>query len=183
MNQETFIKSCQDYISSILRADRKYFMFDIDIEYSLIFDDDLSFVARWNKGTNHIDININAIQEAADNDELHLIEYYLLMEIRHIYQYLSLINKIDRSNIYFERDVLKELKHDFDNPINRSDEDEYFSQISVVDAYSFALAVMKIKYDDERLILPIPNCYLRKDFSNMVNHLVEYLEDREFEFS
>ena len=117
-------------------------------------------------------MNIKAVDSAYREDEPLQIEYFLLHEIRHIYQHLEIENfRKDPSkccNSEFVKKWAEEEKSYITALDSDGDENEgYFTQDMEMDAYAYAFAVMKYKYGEIKYLY-VPDAYKNGEFNNIV---------------
>ena len=116
--------------------------------------------------------------------DLYTVEYFLLHEIRHIFQHLIIEDYQNGREVPFDSKLVEQwiFENNKENYIKALDEngnenDGYFKQDIEIDAYAFSLAVMKYKYD-EKLIqhLYVPHQF-GDAFWNIVTDWIRYFKE------
>lgn len=141
----------KDLVNNIIKENRKFFGFSETIKWSFGYDEDLSVTATCNRNTNLITINVLAFEKSLREDNLMTIEYFLLHEIRHMFQHLIIEDYKNKKEIYIPKEIVKKWIYESNHYIKSVDENNnlnaaYFCQDSEIDAYAFSYAVMKYKY-------------------------------------
>ena len=140
-------------ITNIINENVKFFRFRETIKWQFGFDERVAIFACCDRKTKILTINIAAVDFALRiNEPLH-IEYFVLHEIRHIYQYMEIDDYINNSsdcnNAELAQKWAKEVER-YAPAINKegNENPEYYKQDLEFDAFAFAFAVMKYKYGD-----------------------------------
>ncbi len=140
-------------ITNIINDNVKFFRFRETIRWRFGFDERVAIFACCDRKTKILTINIAAVDFALRiNEPLH-IEYFVLHEIRHIYQYMEIDDYINNSsncnNPELAQKWAKEVEC-YSSAINKdgNENPEYYKQDLEFDAFAFAFAVMKHKYGD-----------------------------------
>ena len=184
MEKERFESLANKYsplIKNLIDSNVRFYSFNQTIKWQFGYDDDISIVAVCNKETNIITINIKAVENADIKQNIKEIEYYLLHEIRHIFQHLMIADynsgiqtpipfEIIKNWIDEEAHYIKALdKNGIENP-------GYALQDIEKDAYAFSYAVMKYKYGEVNVY--IPEIY-GKEFNDIVDEwLTTFKEEK-----
>lgn len=140
-------------ITSIINDNVRFFRFRETIKWQFGFDEHIAIFACCDRKTKILTINIAAVDYALRiNEPLH-IEYFLLHEIRHIYQYIEIDdykNNISACNNPELAQKWADEAEQYTPAIdNEGDENpEYYKQDLEFDAFVFAFAVMKYKYGE-----------------------------------
>lgn len=157
IKKENFVKYNQIYapiISKLFVEDACFFSLFLNktIKWGFVSNKDLQITASCSKSDDTISINLDAVVESDKTDHLMTIEYYLLHEIRHIYQHIK-IRELDAGVLKKEdKERVKRWKSETNNYYRAVDNggtyhlEEYFQQDIEIDAYAFSYAVMKYKY-------------------------------------
>ena len=85
-------------ITSIINDNVKYFRFRETIKWQFGFDEQIAIFACCDRKTKILIINIAAVDYAIRINEPLQIEYFVLHEIRHIYQYMEIDDCINSSS-------------------------------------------------------------------------------------
>ena len=150
------------------------------IKYSLFHDPDPSIAATTDRKTNVITVNTSFIQTELESERPFVIEYFVIHEMRHVYQHAQIEKFKSGSNDCGETFIefwIEEGKH-YTRALdeNGNENEAYFKQDCELDAYSFSYALMHHKYNgryDSFLYLPdIYRGELRKEFEAAFNEFL-----------
>lgn len=135
--------------------------------------------------SNIISINILFVDHCVENNELYDLEYFLLHEIRHVFQHLDILDYQEGRKYCCSKDLIEKWIYEEKNYIKALDEnglenEGYPLQDIEKDAYAFSYAVMKHKYGEDTVSkLYLPSVY-GKDFFILVNEWVkQFREEKE----
>ncbi len=140
-------------ISNIINNNVKFFRFRETIKWRFGFDECVAIFACCDSKTKILTINIGAVDYALRiNEPLH-IEYFILHEIRHIYQYMEIDDHMNNSSACINPELAKKWANEVERYTSAIDKDgnenpEYYKQDLEFDAFAFAFAVIKHKYGD-----------------------------------
>lgn len=147
-----YSKKYNKTVCAILDSNSRFYSFNGGIKWCFGWNPDPRIVATCNRDKAIITINIEAFLISLREDNLKTIEYYLLHEIRHIYQHICIheytSNKKDEKNEYVEKWIEEEKHYVKSLNANGEENPEYFMQDMEMDAYAYSFAVMKYKYKD-----------------------------------
>lgn len=182
---ELLSKAYGPIINRIIEDDVKFFMFQKTIKWSFNYVDESAVIAAVGKD-NIIKINLFSVMNYYMSGDLYTVEYYLLHEIRHIFQHLIIDDYNNKKKVPFCSDLIEQWKYE-DNSENYipaldkdGNEDEgYFKQDIEIDAYAFSLAVMKYKYGDKVSHLYVPKQF-GEDFWKIVTNWIDYFTEEKF---
>lgn len=175
---EALFQQLQNYyapiITDIINSNTKFYWTDQTIRWRFGFDERVAIIAACNKKTNMITINIAAVDFAfrTKNEPLQ-IEYFLLHEIRHIYQHLEIedyktdpskCNNAELAQKWYE----EENKYVAALDSNGNENKEYFAQDLEMDAYAYAYAVITYKYGRVPYLY-VPKAYENDEFNQIVS--------------
>lgn len=93
IEKELFERLQQQYspiISDIINSDVEFYRTNQTIRWKFGYDERVAIFAWCNRKTNIVTVNIAAVDFALQQNEPLDIEYFLLHEIRHIYQHLEI---------------------------------------------------------------------------------------------
>lgn len=175
MNKEDFKLQCKAFkplIENIIKENVKYYGFNDPIKWTFDYCNDAAIMAVCSRTTNIISINIKSVMISYRLDNLKTVEYYVLHEIRHVFQHLIISDYQKGEEIPINREIVEKWIYEGEHYIKSLDEygnenDEYFLQDSEMDAYAFSYAVMKYKYTwVSDLYVPI---IYGKDFYDIVD--------------
>lgn len=176
-------KSYAPIIKSLIEKDAKFFMFKETIKWGFNYGEE-SEVMTAVGNDNIVHINLFSVMNYCLSGDLYTIEYFLLHEIRHIFQHLIIDDYRNGKQVSFDSKLVEQwiFEDNKENYIKALDEngnenDGYFKQDIEIDAYAFSLAVMKYKYD-EKLIrhLYVPHQF-GDAFWNIVNDWIRYFKE------
>lgn len=167
------------FITSIINDNVKYFRFRETIKWQFGFDERVAIVACCDRKTNILTINIGAVDFALRINEPLQIEYFLLHEIRHIYQHKEIADYKNNISACNNPELAKKWADEEEKyiaAVNRDGKEnaEYYKQDLEFDAFAFAYAVMKYKYGEVPDI-SIPKAY-GKEFLQVVEDLRKTFE-------
>ena len=170
-------------IKDLIEKDAKFFMFKETIKWAFNYSEESAVIATVGND-NVIHINLFSLMNHYINKDLYTVEYFLLHEIRHIFQHLIIDDYQNGREVPFDSKLVEQwiFEDNKENYIKALDEngnenDGYFKQDIEIDAYAFSLAVMKYKYD-EKLIqhLYVPHQF-GDDFWSIVNDWIRYFKE------
>ena len=161
MENENLLKDkYRKNIQYIIDKNKKFYGFANDVKWDYYSKDNINEFA-YNKNQK-IYINIVAVHRAVETNNTMYIEYFIIHEIRHIYQKFC-VNIYDTdiskcSNI----EQVKMWKENYSNYKSYDNKEEYYSQIVEFDAFVFATAVMNYIYRDKNYV-QVPETYTNND--------------------
>lgn len=170
-------------IKDLIKKDAKFFMFKETIKWAFNYGEESAVIAAVGND-NVIHINLFSLMNHYMNKDLYTVEYFLLHEIRHIFQHLIIDNYQNGREVPFDSKLVEQwiFEDNKENYIKALDEngnenDGYFKQDIEIDAYAFSLAVMKYKYD-KKLIqrLYVPHQF-GDAFWSIVNDWIRYFKE------
>ena len=150
---ELLSKEYSQIVADIINDNVRFYRFIEKIKWCFGYDENTAIIANCNRSTNIITLNLKAFMDLYFAKDLLTIEYFLLHEIRHVFQHSSIKEYKDGKEISVGEDLIKTWIEESDNYTTACDEngnerEEYFAQDLEMDAYAFSYAVMKYKYDD-----------------------------------
>ncbi len=157
---ELLSKSYAPIVSNIINSNVKFYRFKETIKWCFGYDEDEAIMASCDRKDGHITINLNSFIRAYLNNDLLTVEYYLLHEIRHAFQFSVIKDYQEGKEIPISVDYVRLWIKENENYITACDKDgnlnkSYFKQDCELDAYAFSYAVMKYKYKNcEHLYIP-----------------------------
>lgn len=176
MDKETFEALSRRYsplIKWIIESNQIYTNIDRPIRWGLRWKADVAIAAETNRKTNLLSVNLAFVKESYENGRIYEIEYFLLHEMRHVFQHVQ-IEYSENGKAMVDEGLIKQWKMKGENYIKALDENgnevpDYFKQDCELDAYAFSFAVMHLKYGGEYdPFLYVPKIYqheLEKAFS------------------
>ena len=160
-------------IKSIIDSNVKYYRTNQVIKWKFGYDDRVAMVALCDKKNNVITLNIASVDFSFSINEPLQIEYFLLHEIRHIYQYLEIqtyIQEPSKCNNYELAKKWFEESNNYAPPVDKKNNENilYYKQDMEMDAFAYSYAVMLYKYGKINY-LEIPKVYQNEEFESIVN--------------
>lgn len=166
-------------IQSIINDNTKYFSFTQEVKWQYIDNKDITMIASCDRNLT-ININIVAISHMRKINQPLMLEYFILHEIRHLYQRLFI------SQYYLKPDDFnykraKQWLTEFNNYTNiYQDRSRYYYQSIEFDAFAFSYAVMLYKYGKVDYIFP-PEIYNNDDiFYSVVDKYISHFKSNKF---
>jgi len=180
MNKEIFKKLTAQYaplIQWLIDSDSVYTNIDKKIMWMFAWDDNPAITGTVNRTTNVMSVNIVFVDEAYQENRIFDIEYFLLHEMRHIYQNIQVEKFKTNKNTISDSFILKWIKENknYIKALDGSGNEniDYFKQDCELDAYAFAYSVMNQKYFGRyNQSLFVPDVYqyeLKEVFDSAVN--------------
>lgn len=153
---------CKEYapiIKDLINKNVAFYRFKETIKWCFGLDEDISIVGSCNRKTDVITINLNAVIKAYIDKDLKTIEYFLLHEIRHVYQHLIIKDYESGLDIPIDKSIVEKWIYEGKNYTSAKDKEgnintNYFLQDSEMDAYAFTYSVMKYKYGNIDVYIP-----------------------------
>ena len=184
INKKLFELLCKKYsiiISNIINSDAKFYRTNQKIKWKFGYDDRVAIFAACNKYTSVITVNIAAVDYSFQINEPLNIEYFLLHEIRHIYQHSEIEDSRADSSNCNNVELAKKWAEEDNNYVTALDKDgnenaEYFAQDMELDAFAYSYAVMKYKYGEVEYLY-IPKAYRNEEFDKIVAKWQETFKD------
>lgn len=171
-----------DVVNKIIGSNLDFYGFHKTIKWCFRDYDQISIVATCDKKTDVISINAKAFLKSLNEDNLLTVEYYLLHEIRHIFQHLLIKDYERHEEVFLEEEIIKKWIFENKHYVKSLDENgkensEYFLQDSEMDAYAFSLAVMRYKYPQEKIEhLYVPPIY-GAEFYRIVDDWIKMFQE------
>ena len=144
MNEKQ-IEKYKHIIQNIIDSNAKFYGFENKVEWEFFDNSDRAIVGK--VGSNlKLFININSVIYSYEINEPLQIEYFILHEIRHIYQKrLILLYKTDITHCP-SPELAQKYNYEFNHYIKPENLEEYYSQQIEFEAFTFSYAVMLYKY-------------------------------------
>lgn len=145
----------------LFESNQMYTSIDETIRWCLVWDDNAEITAVVNRKTNVISVNLAFVDEEYTNNRIYVIEYFLLHEMRHVYQHIEIKKYKNKENTVGDEYIERWIKEG-SNYISSVDKEgkeniDYFRQDCELDAYAFSFTTMHIKYHgiyDSLLYMP-----------------------------
>lgn len=159
-------------ISNIINSDVGFYRTNRTIQWKFGYDERVAIFAWCDKKTNIVTVNITAVDFSFQQNEPLHIEYFLLHEIRHIYQHLEIEDYRTDPSKCNSVELAREWSEEENNYVMALDKDgnenaEYFAQDMEMDAFAYSYAVMKYKYGEVEYLY-IPKAYINEEFDKIV---------------
>ena len=154
-------------ISRIIDQNFKFYRTNQTIKWQFGFDEHVAIFASCNKNTNVITVNIAAVDFSFQRKEPLHIEYFLLHEIRHVFQHMEIEDYKKDPTRCVNIELAEKWAKEEENYVTALDESdqvnaEYFNQDMELDAFAYSYAVMKYKYGT------IPYLYIPRVYQNSI---------------
>ena len=176
---ETLRIEFEPIIKSIINDNAKFYQFTQEVKWQYIYNEDYALVAKCDSNLT-ININIAAISHMRKVNQPLMLEYFILHEIRHLYQHLFILQyhlKPADSNYKKAVQWLTEFNH-YTNVYE--DRNRYYYQSIEFDAFAFSYAVMLYKYGKVDYI-SAPNIYDNDPiFYSVVSQFISYFKNNSF---
>lgn len=166
-------------VVDIINKNVRFYRFNKTIQWCFGFDEDVAIMAVCDRKTNVITINLKSFMKAYFENDFKTVEYYLLHEIRHIFQHEIIKDYKSGLEIPLDKNIVEKWIYEGEHYIasidkNGNENPDYFYQDSEMDAYAFSYAVMKYKY--HKVDLYIPPVY-GSDFYDIVNEWIDVFKE------
>lgn len=170
-------------ITKIIESNARFYRFKETIKWCFTVNYDLSIVAACGED-NVIYINILSVIQFYFNEDMQQIEYFLLHEIRHIFQnkMISDFKSGKKTTIQaslIETWIKEKETYQMAKDENGEENLKYFMQDIEIDAYAYAYAVMKYKNNDVSHLY-VPNMY-GADFEKIVDEWIYFFEANKYQ--
>lgn len=177
---ELLSKAYGPIVTKIINDNVRFYRFIEKIKWRFGYDENIAIIANCNRNTNIITINLKAFMDSYFAKDLLTIEYFLLHEIRHVFQHSCIKDYTENKEVSVGEDLIKTWIKESENYATACDEngnerEEYFSQDLEMDAYAFSYAVMKYKYDDVSMLY-VPEVF-GDDFYEIVESWLNTFSD------
>lgn len=164
-------------IQKLLDDNKKFYGFENQINWSFFVNKDIGLIAT-NNSKLELKVNIVAVDFAYKNKEPLMIEFFILHEIRHIYQrfFANLLNAGNCPNI----ELATIYKNEFANYCNiYQNREVYYSQQIEFEAFVFSYSVIKYKYGNVDYI-QYPSFYDEQnvDINKYVNNWLKIFKNQ-----
>lgn len=166
-------------IDFIIVSNKRFYGITDPIKWKFTFNESPALAAHYDKNEKGIVINIAFVDFAFFQREPYQVEFFILHEIRHWYQY-SEMEKYKTDPTTCEKPVLVEqwLKEtaNYVPPSVVEKNANYFAQDMETDAFAFAYAVVSYKYG-KGLPHLVPRAYENEAFFERVDALIGQFKD------
>ena len=164
---EELSKRYSPLIKWLIESNQIYTNIDIGIKWKFGWDDNLAITATVDRETNIMSVNVLFVDSTYKDNNIFEIEYFLLHEMRHIYQHIQIDRYKENEHTINPKFIVKWIEEE-KNYIKSLDKDgneniDYFKQDCELDAYAFSYAVMSYKYQGMyNSKLYVPNIYINE---------------------
>ena len=170
MNEKQ-IEKYKHIIQNIIDSNVKFYGFENKVEWEFFDNPNRAIIGKVGLDLK-LFLNINSIIYAYEINEPLQIEYFILHEIRHIYQKrLILLYKVDRLHCP-NPDMAQRYEYEFNHYIKPENLEGYYSQQIEFEAFTFSYAVMLYKYgpiDYIKLPVYLENMEIQKYIDSWLN--------------
>lgn len=166
------------FVNNIIESNVRFYRMNQPIRWRFFFDERVAIVALCDKITNMVAVNIASVDFAfRQKNEPLTIEYFLLHEIRHIYQHLEIESYTKNPSLCSDSTLAKKWLDEESNYVKALNEDgienkAYFAQDMEMDAFAFSYAVMLYKYGEIPYITA-PKEYQNETFNRIVKNWID----------
>lgn len=173
---EMLSKAYAPYVKQIIESNTRFYRSNDTIRWCFGYDENTAIMATYNRTTNVVTINLKSFMQAYFSKDLKTIEYYLLHEIRHVFQNSIIKDYKEGLEIPVGEDIVTKWIQEGENYVTSCDKEgnenlDYFMQDCEMDAYAFSLAVMKYKYGD------VSNLYVPPVYGDEFNQILKMWMD------
>lgn len=177
-------KKYSPFVKWIIESNQIYTGVDCAIRWQFSWDNNSRITAAVDRRTNLLHVNIAFVDEKYRDNRLYEIEYFMLHEMRHIYQHIQ-VELLSSGKCDIDPVFAKRWAEEGKSYITAVDKDgneniDYYKQDCELDAFAFSFAVMSAKYkgiyDD---FLSVPGVYkqeLKEDYDSAVKEFLERLK-------
>ena len=177
MEKEEFRRLRKKYepiVTDMIRSSSCFYRSKKTIKWRFDCDDNEAIIATYDRKNDLVSVNMKSFIRAYSENDLKTIEYFLLHEIRHLFQNELIVDYRNGKEGPINKEIIEKWIYESEHYIKVSDSEgnenpNYFLQDLEMDAYAFSYAVMKYKYGD--LNLYVPPIY-GDEFNNIVNDLI-----------
>ena len=165
-------------IKSIIESNARFYRTNKTIHWCLGLEESSAIMGSCNRKTNIVTINVEAVYESYRRGEPLQVEYFILHEIRHIYQHLEVEDYKKDPSLCNNSELAKQWYEEEQNyvralDVNENENEQYFLQDMELDAYAYAYAVMLYKYGKEKLsYLYMPRVYDSEVFLEIIDEWI-----------
>lgn len=151
MNYKSLENKYTPIIQKIIDDNKKFYGFESAINWQFFVDQDVRLIATANSKL-ELRINIISVDYAYQKNEPFMIEFFILHEIRHLYQrYCAYL--LEKDNCPPNIQLATIYKSEFANYCNiYKNREVYYTQQVEFEAFIFSYAVMRYKYGDIKYI-------------------------------
>lgn len=156
MDNRTFQELQRCYapvVTNIIASNMKFYRFGKTINWQFFYDERVAIFGMYDNKKDVLSINIYSVAFSFERNEPLHIEYFLLHEIRHAFQFTEMSDYKAGRDICIDLEIIKKWIDEHENYVgvlieDGSENPKYFNQDMEFDAYAFAYAVMKYKYGE-----------------------------------
>ncbi len=172
-------------IRSLISKNRKFYGFNEPIRVCFGYDEKAYIMGTCDRKNNEITLNVNSLLVAKNRKSFIDVEYFVIHEIRHIFQHLIIKDYLGNRPIEISEKYVKKWIEEFNNYqkalLDSGEENpKYFEQDCELDAYAFSYSVMLYKYGKDK----IKDLYIYKgygeEFWNIVDEWQQYFKDNKY---
>lgn len=177
---DLLVKKHSLLITEILKSNVRFYRFEQTVKWKFTWCDNIDITAAVDRKTNIIDINILFVDFCVENNEINDLEYFLLHEIRHVFQHLDIMDYLANREYCAPKQIIEKWIEEEKNYITALDKDMqenegYPKQDIEMDAYAFSYAVMEYKYGKKVTAnLYLPPIYAKEFFGIVEEWLMQF---------
>lgn len=168
-------------IDFIIDSNKRFYSIQDPIKWRFFFNENPAVTAFYNNAEKRVSINVVFVDWAFSQREPYQIEFFILHELRHWYQY-SEMEKCKTDPSMCENPTLTEKwvkeSANYVPPLNCEDKKnaDYYRQDMETDAFVFSYAVVSYKYG-KGLPHLVPHAYENEAFFKRVDALIEQFKN------
>lgn len=138
-------------ITKIISGNIKFYRFNKKIRWRFFDDERVAIFASYSHINDILNINLCSVVFAIEKNEPLQIEYFILHEIRHAFQFAEMMDLKNGLTTCVDPTIINKWiieNENYTGALNKdgSENKDYFKQDMEFDAYAFAYAVIKYKY-------------------------------------
>lgn len=170
-------------IKDLIESNCKFYRTNQTIRWRFGVEESSAIMGSCDRKTNIITVNLEAVDEAFLCGEPLQIEYFILHEIRHLYQHLEIADYKKDPSLCNNHVLAQKWCEEEQNYVKALDEqgnenEQYFLQDMEMDAYAYAYAVMLYKYGREKIsYLYLPKVYENDEFTDIINEWIQAFKE------
>jgi len=163
-------------IKGIINDNVKFYQFTQEVKWQYIYNEDFSLIASCDNNL-VVNINISAIAFMQKVHQPLMLEFFILHEIRHLFQRLFILQYHSKPNDYNYGKAVQWLA-EFNHYVSlNEDRNRYYYQSIEFDAYAFSYAVMLYKYGKVDYIVA-PTIYDNDEvFYSVVDRFISHFKN------
>lgn len=140
-------------ISNLINLNGKFYHFRKTIRWQFSYNEQVAVIAWCDSKTNFLTVNVCSVEFAFQIGQPLMIEYFLLHEIRHLFQFNEISDYETNPDLCVDKNLAKKWSGENKKYVGALKENgevnqSYYNQDMEFDAFAFSFAVMKYKYGE-----------------------------------